>query len=439
MASTTWRLRELSGASASVALTRIQLLNGSSDVMAGASITCTHAVMGDPLSALLDGSGSCVFDLSDAAQPGFAVTIALPAAVDADAINIQGDAVHGYALECLSGGVWVLASRKVQSAPIPMPSTFAQWRSNPVTAASQVTPLGFSSGGSVVVSPVSDGVGLSVSTYSVMLRIDPPIPWGEGEVWAEIRFKITADTLNRRHFGLWLYDPVNPTFGYRMATLDGEVVLSYFAGSFANGYETEFQKLLLPGGSLAVNATYVLRATVGLDRRVSAYLNGVLVGTFASPLQSGFVARAAGVYSYVGSYELYQIDVWTGGFFAPNRAMCRLATSVLASNVPPVPQGLQGLARYRPAKLIDVECGGQGRIYGTVARKNTPANVPLRRRVRLHRSVDGYLARETWSKADGSYEFREISTRYEWDVIAWDHELQEYSTVANNQLAEVPA
>jgi hypothetical protein len=72
-----------------------------------------------------------------------------------------------------------------------------------------------------------------------------------------------------------------------------------------------------------------------------------------------------------------------------------------------------------------------------VSRKETPANVPLRRRVRLHRSVDGYLARETWSKADGSYEFREISTRYEWDVIAWDHELQEYSTVANNQLAEV--
>ena len=63
--------------------------------------------------------------------------------------------------------------------------------------------------------------------------------------------------------------------------------------------------------------------------------------------------------------------------------------------------------------------------------------MPLRRRVRLHRSVDGYLARETWSKADGSYEFSEISTRYEWDVIAWDHELQEYSTVANNQLAEV--
>ncbi|WP_052224055.1 LamG-like jellyroll fold domain-containing protein [Comamonas testosteroni] len=114
-----------------------------------------------------------------------------------------------------------------------------------------------------------------------------------------------------------------------------------------------------------------------------------------------------------------------------------LQSQVLPSEARPVPQGLQSMARYRASKLMDVECGGQGRIYGTVSRKETPANVPLRRRVRLHRSVDGYLARETWSKADGSYEFREISTRYEWDVIAWDHELQEFSTVANNQLAEV--
>ena len=44
--------------------------------------------------------------------------------------------------------------------------------------------------------------------------------------------------------------------------------------------------------------------------------------------------------------------------------------------------------------------------------------------------------RETWSKADGSYAFKGISGRYEYDVIAWDHELKEYSAVANNQLAE---
>ncbi len=435
MASTTWRLRELSGASASLALTRIQLLNGSSDVMAGAAITCTHGVMGDPLSALLDGSGSCVFDLSDAAQPGFAVTIALPAAVDADAINIQGDAVHGYAVEYLTGGVWALASRKLQSAPIPMPSAFTQLRSNLVTAASQVVSLNMPLGGSVSVGAVSGGVGINVASSSVMLRIDPASGSG-GVAGAEVRFKITSDAFNRRHFGLWLYDPSNPIYGYRVSTLDGNVTLSYFPGSFGAA-ETEQQSMPMPAGALALNTTHALRVVISADRRATVYVNGALVGTFPNPMLSGSEARAAGVFSYVGSYELYQIDVLAADIYAPNLQVHRLSTWVLAGEASPPAQGLQSMARYRLAKLVDVECGGQGRIYGTVARKGTPANVPLSRRVRLHRSVDGYLARETWSKADGSYEFSEISTRYEWDVIAWDHELQEYSTVANNQLAEV--
>lgn len=103
------------------------------------------------------------------------------------------------------------------------------------------------------------------------------------------------------------------------------------------------------------------------------------------------------------------------------------------TGAPPVTQGI-GFTHRPPAseKLLDLEFSGQFRIYGTVARKGAPANVPLKRRVRLHRSKDGYLVRETWSKDDGSYEFTEISGRYEYDVIAWDHELSFRSVVANN-------
>jgi hypothetical protein len=102
----------------------------------------------------------------------------------------------------------------------------------------------------------------------------------------------------------------------------------------------------------------------------------------------------------------------------------------------PVSQGLQAMSmRTVYGKLIDVSLAARAAFTA----RSRKGRRPMCRcaGVRLHRSVDGYLARETWSKADGSYEFREISTRYEWDVIAWDHELQEYSTVANNQLAEV--
>lgn len=95
---------------------------------------------------------------------------------------------------------------------------------------------------------------------------------------------------------------------------------------------------------------------------------------------------------------------------------------------------------YRRGRVLfggDAEFGGRGAIYGTVERSEVPANVPLIRRVRLHRSRDGMLVREVWSKADGSYEFTEISGRYEYEVIAWDHELQFRSVVANNLVPEV--
>ena len=101
-------------------------------------------------------------------------------------------------------------------------------------------------------------------------------------------------------------------------------------------------------------------------------------------------------------------------------------------------------APYSGPKLLalqksgDYIHGGKGVITGTVEEKAIP-NLPLRRKVRLHRDVDGLMVRETWSQPDGSFEFKEISGRWEYDVIAWDHEFQDFSTVANNQLPEAMA
>lgn len=87
---------------------------------------------------------------------------------------------------------------------------------------------------------------------------------------------------------------------------------------------------------------------------------------------------------------------------------------------------------------FDTEHSGPGTIHGTVEQKLTgDATLPLKRRVRLHRSRDGLLVRETWSDAQGNYRFDGLSTRYEYDVIAWDHEGQFRSTIANNLKPEV--
>ena len=86
--------------------------------------------------------------------------------------------------------------------------------------------------------------------------------------------------------------------------------------------------------------------------------------------------------------------------------------------------------------FLDAEFGGRGRIYGTVSIKGTPGNTPVARRVRLLRSRDSYLARETWSKPDGSYSFDNINEQYEYDVLAFDHELSYFSEIANNKKPE---
>ena len=63
--------------------------------------------------------------------------------------------------------------------------------------------------------------------------------------------------------------------------------------------------------------------------------------------------------------------------------------------------------------------GGKGFITGTVEEKATP-NIPLRRRVRLHRDVDGMMVRETWSHATtGAYTFTDINPAYTYTVVAY--------------------
>ena len=89
------------------------------------------------------------------------------------------------------------------------------------------------------------------------------------------------------------------------------------------------------------------------------------------------------------------------------------------------------------SQFLDAEFGGRGRIYGTVGIKGSPSNAPVARRVRLLRSRDSYLVRETWSKPDGSYSFEGINEMYDYDVVAFDHELNYFSQVANNKMPEV--
>lgn len=137
----------------------------------------------------------------------------------------------------------------------------------------------------------------------------------------------------------------------------------------------------------------------------------------------------AAVYNAGGLYRFITPDA----IYLPTPVSLKTAAPILTvAGLAPDAQGSLRTAAAVGVQVVDTEFGGNGRVYGTVERKNAPANVPMRRRVRLHRSRDGLLVRETWSKVDGSYEFKGVSMKYEYDTVAWDHEMSYRSVVANN-------
>ena len=100
-------------------------------------------------------------------------------------------------------------------------------------------------------------------------------------------------------------------------------------------------------------------------------------------------------------------------------------------------------APYSGPKLLSLQKsgdyihGGKGFIPGTVEEKATP-NIPLRRRVRLHRDVDGLMVRETWSDAvTGAYTFTGINPAYTYHAIAFDYTRNYSAVIADNLTPEV--
>ncbi len=76
----------------------------------------------------------------------------------------------------------------------------------------------------------------------------------------------------------------------------------------------------------------------------------------------------------------------------------------------------------------DFEFGGFGRIAGTV-KKDADPDIPLKRRVRLHREQDGLLVREVWSHpVTGAYSFDYIDATKQYTVITYDY-LHDYRAV----------
>lgn len=450
-------------------LSELQFWAQGQRVDAGASISCSLPPVAGDVSSLLDGDlpTACRWAASDVRAPGFWIQVDL-AGERVDEVYVGGallparmtvlrpGTIQPYTAwpALVSGGAWFREGGNVLSQLLAA-SPAGAWGLDGA-GATQADLVGSRTGsrtGGVTSSTVIT-VGLSGSfepqTSGLVAIPAQGVDAGDFSVVIDLQTDTTENLVIAEHgsdnkgWSLQIAGPGQTVYG----AVPGGIIVA--CGFNAGGGLTMTNSAINDGRPHRILFTYSAQS----GRRL--YIDGVLdskdYGSSGGPIYNGSELHVG---SRAGSAGLTAGSL-ISAFAIFNRALSAAEVAAVSSDPrvtrtlsmqrhrplsvlgsSPVSQGLQAMSTHRVRKLIDVECGGQGRIYGTVSRKETPANMPLRRRVRLHRSVDGYLARETWSKADGSYEFREISTRYEWDVIAWDHELQEYSTVANNQLAEV--
>jgi hypothetical protein len=96
--------------------------------------------------------------------------------------------------------------------------------------------------------------------------------------------------------------------------------------------------------------------------------------------------------------------------------------------------------RVRTAGQLDYVLGGNGlgRVRGRTVEqedKNSP-KVPVSRRVRMYRERDGLLIRETWSNAQGEYDFQRIDSTIAYTVLSYDHEGDFRAVVADRVTPE---
>ena len=169
-------------------------------------------------------------------------------------------------------------------------------------------------------------------------------------------------------------------------------------------------------GGTAVVLTWEFTAKQAVD--------GAMLGarTTSSRFPTAFMLRGGDTTTGTGPSPEYTTYLFFGGLKYVSGAM----TPLLFPMVEPALPALISTGDFWI-------CGGQGSIPGTVKKDADPADLPLSRRVRLIREIDGRIIRETWSdSATGEYLFTGVSEHETYTVISYDHAHEYLAVVADN-------
>jgi hypothetical protein len=451
-----------------LSISGVQVWAGDTDVTAQATVSSSFAPSEGALSALTDGDAGtvCVWVAQQVRQPGFYIELTFASAVEITRAFL-GAAVYTAALSGAASVINVVAAMPggVQVGALPWVAKDALgigavgfWSLNGATSAQPDEVAGVRnatrSGGSVVDARLAaDSLQAFDPQVSGSIRI-PSVTGVDAagfSIAIDFQYTTTVNSVIAEHGNNnngWSLQALG-TSGIAFGVPDN--LLSFCAGVSGSNFAMWFSDEPVNDGK--PHRAVITVSDFGI---VKIFLDGR-------------EATRRGSNPVIGNrtYNTSYVDIGSRGGAAGLAAGSRLANFALFTRTLswqearrlslsvgwPV-QTLQQsvwLADYQPQWLaqgagatasprvaaLDMENGGRGYIYGTVELFNQAGNLPLPRRVRLHRSRDGLLVRETWSNAQGQYRFEGINQRYTYDVIAWDHEGLQRSVVANDLTPEV--
>ena len=175
--------------------------------------------------------------------------------------------------------------------------------------------------------------------------------------------------------------------------------------------------------------------------------------TDTSAVRVGGVSTGNTAYYYAGHIEDLSVSngfaEYTANFTPPTASFLPPTTGVTLPAVRSalVDSGVAAITADTPnaglslvggsAAALDVYDGGTGQIFGTVAEKNLPTDIPLARRVTLIDESTRRTIREAWSSPAGDYTFSSINAARKYTVLAYDHE-NEYRAVVADNLTPTP-
>ena len=469
MPATTWRLTGLTLPDGQdLRITGVQLWAGDTDVTAQATVSSSFAPSDGALSALGDGDAAtvCVWAAQQVRLPGFYIEWTFAAAVEITRVFLGASVYAGVltggasvmnAMGAVAGGVSLgavsrQAKKALQHGAVGFWSLTGSGSVQPdeVAGARNAT----RTGGAIVAAQLAvDGAQAFDVQTTGLIRI-PSVTGVDGagfSVCLDFQYTVVDNLVIAEHG--------NDNMGWSIQSLSAAQFSSFGVPFGAMGVPVGNAGDALWFTDVGVNDGKPHRLVMTIDNvgGVALYLDGRLAtrrgSTGAGVVKPTYNTSYIDIGSRNGTYGL-PAGSRIANFALFNRVL-NASEALLLSNsvgwpIQTIPQAAtlavsqehwlgQGESATQSPQVValDMECGGQCSIYGTVELYAQTGNIPLPRRVRLHRSRDGLLVRETWSDAQGHYRFDGISERYTYDVIAWDHEGLQQSVVANDLTPEV--